>query len=99
MSDEKRSLAFVVSEESDQIFLHVDKEGVEILMRSLERIKKHLEKDELEHEHLFSEEWGGWELSISDEVDKGKGKPIHHVKIYGWNDEWADKNGFDRTLT
>jgi hypothetical protein len=97
MSDEKRLLAFVVSEEQDQIFLQLDKEGIEILMRSLERIKKHLDKGELEHEHLFSEDWGGWELSLSDQVDKGKGKPIHHVKIYGWTDEWADKNGFDRT--
>ena len=98
MSDEKRLLAFVLSEEHDQIFLHVDKDGIEILMRSLERLKKHLEKGELEHEHLFSEDWGGWELSVSDQVDKGKGKPIHHVKIYGWTDEWADTNGFDRTL-
>lgn len=98
MSDEKRLLAFVVSEESDQIFLHLDKGGVEILIRSLERIQKDLDKNEGDHEHLFSEEWGGWELSISDQADKGKGKPIHHVKIYGWTDELADKNGFDRTF-
>ncbi|HMO80872.1 MAG TPA: Imm32 family immunity protein [Pyrinomonadaceae bacterium] len=98
MSDEIHLLAFVVSEENDQIFLHLDKDGIEILMRSLERRKKHLEKDELEHEHLFSEEWGGWELTVSDQADKGKGRPIHHVKIYGRTDEWADKNGFDRTL-
>jgi hypothetical protein len=99
MSDEKRLLEFVVSEECDQIFLHVDNEGLEILIRSLERLKQHLDKDELWHEHLFSEDWGGWELSLSDQVDKGKGMPIHHVKIYGWTDEWADKNRFDRTLT
>lgn len=97
MKDERRLLAFVVSEESDEIFLHLDKAGADILIRALERIRKHLEKNEVEHDHLFSKEWGSWELSISDKVDKGQGKPIHHFKIYGWNDEWADKHGFDRS--
>ena len=80
-------------------FSTLDKAGVEILIRALERISKGLDKNEVDHEHLFSEEWGGWELSISDRIDKGKGGPIHHVKIYGWTEEWAEKNGFDRTLT
>ena len=97
MSDEKRLLAFVVSEEADVVTVHCDKEGIEILMRSLEKLHKHLEKNEFEHEHLFSEDWGGWELSISDEAEKGKGRPIHHVKIYGWTEELAQKNGFERT--
>lgn len=97
MTDQKRLLAFVASEDSDEIFLHVDKAGVDILIQSLERIRKHLEKNEVEHDHLFSNEWGSWELSVSDMMDNEKGKPIHHVKIFGWNDEWADKHGFDRT--
>ncbi|QQS33259.1 MAG: immunity protein 32 [Acidobacteriota bacterium] len=95
-ADEKRLLAFVVSEEHNVLHVHVDKEGIDILMRSLERLKKDLEKGECEHEHLMSEEWGGWELSVSDQTNKEKGKPVHQVNIYGWTDEWAEKNGFDR---
>ena len=98
MGAEKRLLAFVAAEGSDEIFLHVDKEGAGILIAALERIQRALESDEVDHEHLFSEEWGGWELSVSDQVDKGRGRPIHHLKIYGWTDESAEKNGFARTL-
>lgn len=94
---QKRLLAFVLGD-YDSVALHVDKEGIDILIRSLQRIKNDLEKGEPDHEHLMSEEWGGWELSISDEAINGKGRPIHHVKIYGWTDEWAEKHGFDRTI-
>jgi hypothetical protein len=59
MSEEKRLLAFVVSKESDKIFLHLDKAGVDILINHLEKIRKTLENNELSHEHLLSEEWGG----------------------------------------
>jgi hypothetical protein len=45
MSDERRLLAFVVSEESDEIFLHLDKAGVDILIRALERIQKGLRQE------------------------------------------------------
>lgn len=97
MNDNRRLLAFVVSEESDEIFLHVDKEGIGILIRALAKLQTDLDKNEGNHEHLFSTDWGGWELSLSDQLDKGNGKPIHHVKICAWTDEWADKTGFDRT--
>jgi hypothetical protein len=98
-ADEKRLLAFVVSEEHDVLYVHVDKEGIDILMRSLERLKNDLEEGECEHEHLMSEEWGGWELSVSDQAGNGKGKPVHQVNIYGWTDQWAERNGFDRSLS
>lgn len=92
---EKRLLAFVVSEEHNVVHVHVDKEGIDILMRSLELIKRELEKGEQAHDHLMSEEWGGWELSISDETGREKGRPVHQVNIYGWTDEMAES--FDRT--
>jgi|GEM_PF-382077 len=96
---DKRLLSFVVDKEAQQLFIHLDFEGVNILVRSMERLRNNLQKNECEHEHLFSVDWGGWELSTSMPLKSEDGeKPIHHVKIYGWNDEEADKNGFDRTI-
>jgi hypothetical protein len=96
---EKRLLAFVSDKDDGQVAIHVDLEGVNILIDSLERIRRNLLKDDCPHDHLMTADWGGWELSKATMIDAKKvGTPVHHVKIYGWNDEWADKNGFDRTI-
>src|SRR5687768_15012884 len=93
----KRLLALVYEE--NQVFMHVDSEGLELLLRELEHIKKKLSEDECPHTHLFTSEWGGGELSAAQMMDeKDKGEPIHHLKIFGWNEEWAEKHGFDRSI-
>jgi hypothetical protein len=94
---EKRLLAFVYEE--NQIFLHLDSEGVDLLIKELEYIKTKLAENDCPHTHLFSSEWGGWELSSSRVLDgEDTGEPIHHLKIFGWNEEWANKHGFDRSI-
>ncbi|MBV9216201.1 MAG: immunity protein 32 [Acidobacteria bacterium] len=99
MSEEERLLAFVSDEKNEQLYLHLDLAGVNILLNELGQIKKGLEKNECPHGHLFSVDWGGWELSLSDMTDTDNGgAPVHHVKIYGWNEEWAEKHGFDRFI-
>lgn len=44
----------------EQLHIHLDPKGRELLIRLLQRL--HLPHD---HEHLFTEVWGGWELSPS----------------------------------
>jgi len=79
--------------------IHLDLEGVDLLLRELEHVKKKLIEGDCPHTHLFSSEWGGWELSNSRMMDSGdRGVPIHHLKIFGWNEEWAEKHGFDRSI-
>ena len=94
MQQEQRLLAFVASQDSSVVHIHLDKAGVDKLINVLEQIRRKLQNDEVEHDHLFSEDWGGYDLTISDQLDNEKGEPVHHVKIFGWNEEWAEKHGF-----
>ena len=92
----KHLLSLVVDKEAQQVFLHLDKAGVEYLLARLNFIKRGLDANDCPHTHLFSAGWGGCELSISQMLDRGDGEPVHHLKIYGWNDEWREKHGFER---
>jgi len=94
---EKRLLALVYEE--NQVFMHLDLEGVDLLLRELEKIKQKLLQDDCPHTHLYTSEWAGWELSNPNmKLESEKAQPIHHVKIYGWNEEWAETHGFDRSI-
>jgi len=94
---EKRLLAFVTDKEHGQDFVHADLAGVNYLIKELEYLRSELEKNDCPHTHLFSKEWGGGELSISTMMDRNEGMPVHHLNIYGWNDEWVDKHEFKRS--
>ena len=43
--------------------MHLDSEGIDLLIKELEYIKTKLAENDCPHSHLFSSEWGGWELS------------------------------------
>ena len=89
----KHLLSFVTDDDEHQVFIHVDLAGVEFLLNKLCNIKKQLEENDCPHSHLFTEEWGGEELSstklASQEDEQNQ---VHQVKIYGWNDEWKVKH-------
>lgn len=94
----KHLLALVVDADGQQVFVHLDRAGVDHLIRQLEHIRKGLDANDCPHVHLFSSEWGDGELSISTAMDQGQaGRPIHHLKIHGWNEEWVTKHGFERS--
>jgi hypothetical protein len=96
MNDTKNSLLSVAtSPEGDVVYIHANKAGLETLARVIERLKTKLEKGECDHDHLFTEEWGGHELTTTmlDPERKEGCKQVHHVKIYSWNDEWKGKHG------
>ena len=87
-------LAFV--SDGTQLFLHLDLAGIDVLLEQLNEIRSELQKDDCPHTHLFSGDYDG--LSVSTMIDgSGKvGTSIHHLKIYGWNEEWAREHGFKK---
>jgi len=94
MNDEPHVLC-LVSDDSNQVFLHADARGLDLLIKSLQRLRKKIDQDDCDHDHLMTESWGDGALTepIGCEPD---GQLVHHLKIYGWTDEWAKKNGFTR---
>jgi len=75
-------LTFELDGESEQIFVHGDPAGLEYFAKSLLRIAEKAKEGEFPHDHFFTEEWGGSELS--SEPQGKEGKLINHVKVYGW---------------
>jgi hypothetical protein len=73
--------------DGDQVFVHMDPEGLTRLKAILSAFEERLESPE--HDHLMSASWGGGEL---DEVidpakrdsDHGANRTVHHVKLYFW---------------
>ena len=59
--------------EGAQVFVYVDQEGLDRLLAILGHLSK------TDHVHLFSEEWGGWELS--NEKQNSDGLIARHAKI------------------
>jgi len=59
--------------EGAQVFVYLDQEGLGRLVEILGNLRK------TDHVHLFSEEWGGWELS--NERQNADGLIVRHAKI------------------
>jgi hypothetical protein len=89
----------VVSEpDGDVIYVHADAAGVAMLEKVIAQLKKGLSAGDSPHDHLMSESWAGKELTetmLAKEKEKGC-KQVHHVKIYGWTDEWARQHGLKK---
>jgi len=75
-------LTFELDSESEQLFVHGDPDGLEYFAKSLLKISEEAKAGEFPHEHFFTEEWGGDELS--SEQQGNEGKLINHVKVFGW---------------
>jgi hypothetical protein len=85
-------LTFTADREGGQVFIHADAAGLDYLIRSLSRIRKHLDNNVCEHDHLMTDAWGGSELT--ERGLENDAQTVHHVKIYGWTPEWVQKHGF-----
>ena len=91
MTQPDHVLTFVRGEEGE-LFMHADAKGLSVLIRALEGLKKKAEAGISEHEHLMTPSWAGSELSEKKGTESGE--LIHHLKLYGWTEEWARKHGF-----
>jgi len=87
------TLAFFRSEQ-DMVSVHADVRGLDVLIASLQRIKAQIEAGVCDHDHLISASCAGGELSEIKGSETGT--LVHHVKIYGWTQEWIAKHGFEQ---
>ena len=83
----------LISDGKGGLAVHADSEGLAILIAQLERLKQKVDVGLCDHDHLHTDAWAGDELSETTGCEK-EGDVVHHVKIYGWTEEWARKHGF-----
>ncbi len=88
------TLSFV-ADQKGQLAVHADAKGLSVLISALERLKRKVESGICDHDHLHSDSWAGDELSETSGCER-EGDIVHHVKIYGWTDEWAYNHGFKK---
>jgi hypothetical protein len=91
MKTEDHVLCFVVGPDGE-LFIHADAKGMDILENSIKTMQTQLTNNDCPHDHLFSTSWGGGDLTEKQGIQTGT--LIQHVKIFGWNEEWAQKHGF-----
>lgn len=89
----KDYLLSIVSDQESQVVVYGDLSGIRYLIKKLKRIEQSLEDDECSHEHLMTESWGGDELTETKiKNQENEKEQVHHLKIYGWNNEWKNKH-------
>lgn len=78
-------LTFELDSDKDQLFIHGDPSGLRRFGKLLEYLADQAEQGNFPHDHYFTEEWGGNDLSsVPQEADH---ECLNHVKIYGWPDK------------
>ena len=95
MSNEQKDplLSFVTSRSGDYLAIHLDLLGVDKLIDELQLIKNQLEMDDCPHSHLFAWDSENGLTQSKIETQSNENNIVQHVKIYGWNEEWAKKHG------
>ena len=87
-------LSLVTSTSGGYLAVHADLAGITMLIDELETLREQLEKNECPHTHLCSSEAGGDELTVTKLANQGdENVLVCHLKIYGWNEEWAVRHG------
>ncbi|MFC6327164.1 Imm32 family immunity protein [Alloalcanivorax gelatiniphagus] len=75
-------LTFEIDESSEQVSIHGDPEGLAFLAKELLKLAERAKSGDFPHDHYFTEEWGGYQLSSEQQSEKDR--LVNHVKIYGW---------------
>ena len=75
-------LVFELNEDNDELFVHADPDGLRRLARLLDRLAIAAEGGDFPHEHMFTPDWGGDELSSLPQEKEHH--CLNHVKVYGW---------------
>lgn len=88
-------LSVVSGPGGDVVYIHADLEGLEALERSISALRRHVAEGRCEHDHFFTEAWGGSELSATmlEQERTDRCRQVHHLKLYGWTEEWSEKHG------
>jgi hypothetical protein len=74
-------LTFELNGDAEQLFIHGEVQGLGDLAASLQHLITKAEAGEPDHDHLFTEEWGGNELTSAPPLTDAAVRLIHQVKI------------------
>ena len=77
-------LTFELNKEKDELFIHGDPVGLRRLAKILEHLADIAAGRDFPHDHLFTKEWGGDQLS--SEAQENDHECLNHVKVYAWPD-------------
>ena len=91
-------LSIVAESTGDVVYIHADLAGLEALERAISALRQRVKNGECEDSHLFTEAWGGDDLTesmLSQEQSSGCTQ-VHHLKLYGWTSEWAVKHSLSQ---
>jgi hypothetical protein len=92
--NEPHLLSFVTDGAGESLVVHADLAGITMLIDELELLRAQLEENDCPHTHLFSLVSQGAALTATKLTDqKGEVNIVKHVKVYGWNEEWARRHG------
>lgn len=85
----------LVVKDNNELFLHADGAGLDVLIKSLQDLRRSIDEGKCDHDHMLTESWGEGSLTESMGCE-AEGHVIHHLKVFGWTDEWAEKHGFKK---
>lgn len=77
MRKNEHILTFELSEDGDELDIHCDEQGLNMLIQSLHRLS-----NANQHEHLLSPSWGGSQLS--EEKQSEQSKLINKITFHRW---------------
>jgi hypothetical protein len=91
-------LSIVADQAGDVVHLHADLAGLEALEHAIASLRQRVANGECEDSHLFSQAWGGAELteSMLPQEQSSGCRQVHHLKLYGWTQGWAHKHGLSK---
>jgi hypothetical protein len=77
-------LSALSSPEGDEVIILADRGGLEKLRKEIDRLLNRLDRNETDHEHFFTPDWGGDELTaVMPLAVKNDGyRTVHHIKLY-----------------
>lgn len=94
MASTNHLLSFVTDDDGSTVSIHLDLSGLDLLISELEALRSQLLAEDCPHTHLFSPHCGRDELTTTMlQNHPGEVHSVHHVKIYGWNEDWAKRHG------
>jgi len=86
-------LSFVANSDANMLTIHLDKDGIEFLVKRLSKLRELLDEGQCEDCHLFTADSIGSELTskkIQGQVSEAV--VVQHVKLCAWTQEWARKH-------
>lgn len=94
MSKSKHLLSFIANASANMLTIHLDKDGIEFLMKRLLKLKERLENGQCEDCPVFTADSIGTELT-STKIDgqDNEAVVVQHVKLCTWTEEWARDHG------